>query len=133
MLVNIEMEERKGGASENDCQRRCDRIMLELQNDAERAGRGKAYKEKSTCTALRVGAQSKTCVQKAIFKRQQTPKGSSLAELPTINTFRCLSFGPTHMPLYAGALVSESRVASSSAANRAYCNQYGRDRSNARI
>lgn len=48
MLVNIEMEERKGGASESDCQRRCDRIMLELQNDAERVEEAKTYKEKST-------------------------------------------------------------------------------------
>jgi type IV secretory pathway TraG/TraD family ATPase VirD4 len=48
MLVNIELEERKGGASESECQRRCDRILLELQNDAERAEEAKSYKEKST-------------------------------------------------------------------------------------
>lgn len=48
MLVNIEMEERKGGASVMDCQRRCDRIMLELQNDAQRVEEAKTYKEKST-------------------------------------------------------------------------------------
>src|ERR1700677_4070443 len=28
MLVTIDMEERKGGASEIECQRRCDRILL---------------------------------------------------------------------------------------------------------
>jgi len=48
MLVNIELEERKGGASEVECQKRCDRILLELQRDAERAEEAKTYKEKST-------------------------------------------------------------------------------------
>lgn len=48
MLVNIELEERKGGASEIECQKRCDRILLELQRDAERAEEAKKYKEKST-------------------------------------------------------------------------------------
>jgi len=48
MLVSIELEERKGGASEIECQNRCDRIITELQNDAERAEEAKSYKEKST-------------------------------------------------------------------------------------
>ena len=48
MLVTIDMEERKGGASELECQRRCDRILLELQRDAERSEEAKLHKEKST-------------------------------------------------------------------------------------
>lgn len=48
MVVNIDMEERKGGASESECQRRCDKILLELQADAERAAHTQATREKST-------------------------------------------------------------------------------------
>ncbi|MBU6455624.1 MAG: type IV secretory system conjugative DNA transfer family protein [Cyanobacteria bacterium REEB67] len=48
MLVNLDLEERKGGASEVECQRRCDRILLELQRDAQRAEEAKSYKEPST-------------------------------------------------------------------------------------
>ena len=48
MLVNVDLEERKGGASEVECQKRCDRILLELQRDAERAEEAKSHKEPST-------------------------------------------------------------------------------------
>mgnify|MGYP000131317532 FL=1 len=48
MLVNVDLEERKGGASEVECQRRCDRILLELQRDADRAEEAKSHKEPST-------------------------------------------------------------------------------------
>ena len=48
MVVNIDMEERKGGASESECQRRCDKILLEMQADAERVTRTQATREKST-------------------------------------------------------------------------------------
>ncbi len=48
MLVTIEMEEKKGSASQHDCQRRCDKIFLELQKDADRVEHAKVHKEKST-------------------------------------------------------------------------------------
>ncbi len=48
VLVTVDLEERKGGASEIECQRRCDKILLELQNDAERADDAQAHREKST-------------------------------------------------------------------------------------
>ncbi|MDR3613051.1 MAG: type IV secretory system conjugative DNA transfer family protein [Candidatus Obscuribacterales bacterium] len=48
MLVNLELEERKGGATHQECQKRCDRILMELENDASRAEEAKKYKEKST-------------------------------------------------------------------------------------
>jgi type IV secretory pathway TraG/TraD family ATPase VirD4 len=48
MLVNIELEERKGGASQSECQNRCDKILLQLQADAERAAITSSTREKST-------------------------------------------------------------------------------------
>lgn len=48
VVVNVEIEENKGGASLADCQKRCDRILLELQNDAIRAEEAKEHKEKNT-------------------------------------------------------------------------------------
>ena len=48
MFVEVELEERKGSATQSECQRRCDKIFLELQKDAERAEAAKAYKEPST-------------------------------------------------------------------------------------
>ena len=48
VLVNIDLEERKGGASETECQQRCDKIFHALQKDAERAAHTIASREKST-------------------------------------------------------------------------------------
>lgn len=36
VLVTVEMSEHKGGGSLSDCQKRCDKLLLELQRDAER-------------------------------------------------------------------------------------------------
>ncbi|MBU6453401.1 MAG: type IV secretory system conjugative DNA transfer family protein [Cyanobacteria bacterium REEB67] len=74
MLVNIEMEERKGGATETDCQRRCDRIMLELQNDAERAEEAKTYKEKSTVYGSASWGTDQDLRAKGYFQKQADPK-----------------------------------------------------------
>lgn len=48
VLVTIEMSEHKGGGSQSDCQKRCDRILLELQRDAERARETSYDKEQNT-------------------------------------------------------------------------------------
>jgi len=40
VLVNIDLEECKGGGSQTECQQRCDKIILALQKDAERAAHG---------------------------------------------------------------------------------------------
>ena len=48
VLASLEISEHKGGGSQSDCQRRCDKILLELQEDAERAEDAKIHKEKST-------------------------------------------------------------------------------------
>jgi len=48
VLVSLELEEKKGSASQSDCQKRCDRIFLELQKDADRVHEAKSYREPST-------------------------------------------------------------------------------------
>ncbi len=48
VVVTIDLEEKKGGATETDCQKRCDKIILALQKDAERAAQTQATREKST-------------------------------------------------------------------------------------
>ena len=48
VFVSVEVEEKKGTASQSDCQKRCDRIFLELQKDADRAHEARSYREPST-------------------------------------------------------------------------------------
>lgn len=48
VLVSIDLSEHKGGGSQSDCQKRCDRILLELQCDADRASETKIEKEVNT-------------------------------------------------------------------------------------
>ena len=45
VLVSIDLSEHKGGGSASDCQKRCDKILLELQYDAQRAREAKEDKE----------------------------------------------------------------------------------------
>lgn len=45
VLVSVDLSEHKGGGSQSDCQKRCDKILLELQRDADRALDAKADKE----------------------------------------------------------------------------------------
>jgi len=48
MLVTVDIEEKKGGGTQSDCQKRCDQILLELQKDAKRASEARAHKQPST-------------------------------------------------------------------------------------
>ena len=48
VFVSLELEEKKGSASRSDCQKRSDRIFLELNRDAERAHEARAQREVST-------------------------------------------------------------------------------------
>ena len=54
VVAELELQETKGGASQADCQRRCDTLITELQKDAARAAKTIATKEKNT----RYGAAS---------------------------------------------------------------------------
>ncbi len=48
MLVTIEIDEKKGAGTQSDCLKRCDQILLEMQNDAGRVVEAKRRREKST-------------------------------------------------------------------------------------
>lgn len=48
MVVTVDIEEKKGSASQSECQQRCDQILLELQSDADRAAEAKQHKQQST-------------------------------------------------------------------------------------
>jgi len=47
-LVDIEISEKKGGGTQEDCRRRCAQVIVKLQEDAERAKRVYSTKAKST-------------------------------------------------------------------------------------
>ncbi|MBX9686255.1 MAG: type IV secretory system conjugative DNA transfer family protein [Candidatus Obscuribacterales bacterium] len=48
VLVSVDLSEHKGGGSQSDCQKRCDKILLELQHDAQRAAEARTDKEPNT-------------------------------------------------------------------------------------
>jgi len=74
MFVELELEERKGGATEVECQKRCDRIFTELQRDAERAEEAKGYKEKSTVYGSASWGTEKDLRAKGYFQKVADPK-----------------------------------------------------------
>lgn len=82
MLVNIELEERKGGASEIECQKRCDRILLELQRDAERAEEAKTYKEKSTVHGAAQWGTEQDLRDRGYFQKAADPKRLIIGRTP---------------------------------------------------
>jgi len=47
-LVDVEISEKKGGGTQDDCRRRCEQVIVKLQEDAQRAKRVSATKAKST-------------------------------------------------------------------------------------
>lgn len=74
MLVNAELEETKGGASQSECQRRLDRILLELQRDAERAEEAKAYKVPSTVHGAARWGTDEELRENGYFQKAPDPK-----------------------------------------------------------
>lgn len=74
VVVTIEMEENKGGASQAECQSRCDRILLELQNDAERAEDAKSHKEKSTVYGAASWGSEDDLKKLNYFQKEADPK-----------------------------------------------------------
>lgn len=47
-LVDVEISEKKGGGTQEDCRSRCKQVIAKLQEDAQRAKRVSATKAKST-------------------------------------------------------------------------------------
>jgi len=74
MFVEVELEERKGSATQSECQRRCDKIFLELQNDAERAEAARAQKEPSTVHGAARWGTEQELEAAGYVQRQVDPK-----------------------------------------------------------
>lgn len=74
MFVDAELEERKGGASQAECQRRLDRIFLELQRDAERAEAAKAQRVPSTVHGAARWGTEEELREQGYFQTKPDPK-----------------------------------------------------------
>lgn len=82
VFVNLELEEKKGSASQSECQRRCDKILLELQKDADRVEEAKIYKEPSTVHgAARWGTEQDLKIAGYILKKPD-PKRLIIGRTP---------------------------------------------------
>ncbi len=70
VLVTVEMSEHKGGGSLSDCQKRCDKLLVELQRDAERARETSHDKEPNTAYgAARWGREDELAASGYIQKK----------------------------------------------------------------
>ena len=74
VVVEIDLEERKESATEDDCQRRCDKLITELQKDAERATRMQATREKSTVHGAARWGTEQELKQHDYFQAKADPK-----------------------------------------------------------
>ena len=74
VVVEIDLEERKESATEDDCQRRCDKLITELQKDAERATRMQATREKSTVHGAARWGTEQELKQQDYFQAKADPK-----------------------------------------------------------
>jgi type IV secretory pathway TraG/TraD family ATPase VirD4 len=82
MLAAIDLEERKGGASESECRRRCDKILLELQHDAQRAEEAKKYKEKSTAHGAARWGTDQELKERGYFQKSPDAKRLIIGRTP---------------------------------------------------
>ena len=74
VVVEIDLEERKESATEDDCQRRCDKLITELQKDAERAAKMQATREKSTVHGAARWGTEEELKQQDYFQAKADPK-----------------------------------------------------------
>lgn len=74
VLVSVEMSEHKGGGSLSDCQKRCDKLLLELQRDSERARETSSDKEQNTSYGAARWGTEQECRSAGYFLKQPDPK-----------------------------------------------------------
>lgn len=74
VLVSVEMSEHKGGGSLSDCQKRCDKLLLELQRDSERARETSSEKEQNTSYGAARWGTEQECRSAGYFLKQPDPK-----------------------------------------------------------
>lgn len=74
IVVSVEMEEIKGSASMAECQKRCDNILMELENDAARAAKAAGTKVKSTAYGAAEWGSEKDLQANGYFQKTADPK-----------------------------------------------------------
>lgn len=74
VLVSVEMSEHKGGGSLSDCQKRCDKLLLELQRDSERVRETSSDKEQNTSYGAARWGTEQECRSAGYFLKQPDPK-----------------------------------------------------------
>lgn len=74
VLVTVEMSEHKGGGSLSDCQKRCDKLLVELQRDAERARETSRDKEPNTSYGAARWGREDELVASGYIQNKADPK-----------------------------------------------------------
>lgn len=74
VLVTVEMSEHKGGGSLSDCQKRCDKLLVELQRDAERARETSRDKEPNTSYGAARWGREDELIASGYIQKKADPK-----------------------------------------------------------
>jgi type IV secretion system protein VirD4 len=72
--ISIDLEERKGGASQLECRKRLDQIFVELQHDAARADKAKQHREKSSAYGAARWGTPEDLEKRGYFQSVPDPK-----------------------------------------------------------
>lgn len=74
VLVTVEMSEHKGGGSLSDCQKRCDKLLVELQRDADRARETSRDKEPNTSFGAARWGREDELIASGYIQKKADPK-----------------------------------------------------------
>ena len=74
VLVTVEMSEHKGGGSLSDCQKRCDKLLVELQRDADRARETSRDKEPNTSYGAARWGREDELIASGYIQKKADPK-----------------------------------------------------------
>jgi type IV secretory pathway TraG/TraD family ATPase VirD4 len=74
VFVSVDVSEHKDSGTQSDCKKRCDRILLELQNDAERASEVKGDKEANTAFGTARWGTEQELREAGYFQKRVDPR-----------------------------------------------------------
>ncbi len=87
VLVSLQISEHKGGGSQSDCQKRCDKILLELQSDAERAHEARLDKEVNVSFGAARWGSEEELKAAGYFQKRPDPKRLIIGKTKTTNEY----------------------------------------------
>ncbi len=87
VIVSVQISEHKGGGSQSDCQKRCDKILLELQDDAERARESKLEKEVNVSFGAARWGSEQELKAAGYFQKKPDPKRLIIGKTKTTNEY----------------------------------------------